>query len=355
VAELQRTIADLEAQLHQQAPLLQLHDHASCTTTTSSNSSSSTSSDSIDEQWLVDMDDITLGPVIGGGALGRVQLVTWQRKAVAKQLYFLNEATMRDMGIELSASEMQQVKSSFLQECRINSQIRHPNIVMFLGVGIASNEPRLLLLEHMQGGSLHDLLYSRPSLDDAAAARQPLPQQQQLSLLIDVCRALDYLHSRQPPILHLDIKPANILLDASQQHGKLGDLGESHVIQSSRKLNNAMTASTLSIFGVGSPLYMAPEMKDADEIKSGRTDMFSFGVVIAELATNRPPQPGPEWLKVDMLTRRFVAEQERRAQDIAAIQDQQLQEIVSKLIVHAMAERYNARQVLNELEKLQRQ
>jgi serine/threonine protein kinase len=145
------------------------------------------------------------------------------------------------------------------------------------------------------------------------------------------------------------------MLDATTGRAKLGDLGESHVVQSVEHLARRATRTmigTRTPFGVGTPWYMAPEMRYQDEEKSGRTDMFSVGVVMCEMSSRTRPNPGPEMARIDKWTSRHVPEEERRAADIALMQDQQLRDIVEHLIVHEMADRWNAKQTLERLQQV---
>jgi serine/threonine protein kinase len=303
----------------------------------------------IEQRWLISTDDIEQGRRIGSGALGIVMEAMWQQgtRVAIKKLYFLDSQSLAALGIAWSSEELAQVVDKFMRECRTNAHIRHPNIVQFLGVGVdniaTTREPRLMVMEYMSGGSLSDLLYGRDGRLTAPSLNR------QLSILIDVCCALQYLHSLQPPILHLDIKPDNILLDATTGRAKLGDLGESHVLAHHIQGN---TIRTLTPFGSGTPLYMAPEMRLHDEHKSGRTDMFSFGVVMCEMSSGTRPNPGPEMQRVDRYNMRVVAEPQRRAQDIRAMRNNDLRLIVGNLIVDDMPRRWSAKQVLQQLMQL---
>jgi serine/threonine protein kinase len=142
------------------------------------------------------------------------------------------------------------------------------------------------------------------------------------------------------------------MLDATTGRAKLGDLGESHVVQSVEHLARRATRTmigTRTPFGIGTRLYMAPEMRHQDEEKSGRTDMFSVGVVMCEMSSRTRPNPGPEMARING-RRQLVPEEERRAADIALMQDRQLRYIVEHLIVDEMADRWNAKQTLESLQ-----
>jgi serine/threonine protein kinase len=151
-------------------------------------------------------------------------------------------------------------------------------------------------------------------------------------------------------VLHLDIKPANILL-TKEGRAKLGDFGEAHIIQSSSTLRLRSTSpSTLSIFGVGTLDYMAPEMHSNTARKTHKVDMFSFGVVVAEVGGEKTPKPG-EKLHIDEFgNTTAIPEPARRAGDIAAISSTRLRELAEKLIHNNPHERLSAQHALQFLQ-----
>jgi len=305
----------------------------------------------IDIQWRIPLEHLAVdeSSSLGSGALGEVKRATWNNSIVvaAKRLFFMSSdpAALRAMGGALDAASRETVLRDFVRECAINSAIRHPNIVMFLGVGVdraANDEPRFLVLELMEGGSLHDEIYPSGVVPRAGA---PMPLRRLATLLLHITKALVYLHSRAPPVLHLDLKPKNVLLDRAGGVAKIGDLGEAHVVQSTRR-------STRGIFGIGTPVYMAPEMTFEESSKGPATDMFSLGVMATEMSSGMPPNPTPAFVRVTPTDLRVVREQERRATEIAGMQHAELRELVNHLIVDAAEQRWSALQVQAFLEAL---
>jgi serine/threonine protein kinase len=282
----------------------------------------------LEQRWIIPPQDIVQQEqVLGRGGFGEVREAIWQGhvRIAVKHLTFLRP--------ELDYVSEEQRKATldeFYHECRINSQLHHPNIVQFYGVVLEQATP-LLALELMAGGPLTRVLYQ---LCNATPA-------QLRSILADVCGALVYLHSRQPPILHLDIKPTNILMD---QHGraKLADLGVSHVARSTRGRN---------LQNVGTVAYTAPEMFMEQEPKSDRTDMFSFGVTMCEVISGRPPNPGALQKRDPNNPRlvHFVSEPVRRQSDMDRIQDPSIKTIVQHLLQDEMQNRWSAAQTLEAL------
>jgi len=253
-------------------------------------------------------------------------------------------AALRAMGGALSTSQRQQVLRDFIKECSINSSLRHPNIVMFLGVAVdreSNNSPRFLMMELMDR-SLHDEIFPGGEVPRQGA---PMSLDRLVSILLDVSRALAYLHSRDPPVLHLDLKPRNVLIDRSGT-AKIGDLGEAHAIQSTRR------TSTMGVFGIGTPVYMAPEMAIEGLAKGAAADMFSLGVMACEMSSGRPPNPGPAIMRVTVRELRPVPEKERRASDLAGMRHEELRELVDQLVMDEAERRWNAMRVQSFLQTI---
>ena len=303
---------------------------------------------------MIPLDHLTIDESshLGSGALGEVKRATWNNSipVAAKRLFFMSDdaAALRAMGGALDTASREAVLRGFIKECSINSSIRHPNIVMFLGVGVdrsSNDSPRFLVLELMDRGSLHDEIYPRGAIPREGP---PMTLDRIASILLDVSRALVYLHhSRTPPILHLDLKPKNVLIDA---HGraKIGDLGEAHVIQATRRATR-----TLSAYGVGTPLYMAPEMAIDGAERGTSADMFSLGVMACEMSSGRPPNPGAQLARVDGVLR-GVSERQRREADMRAMRHSEIRELVDHLIVDEEDRRWDARQVQSFIESIGR-
>jgi serine/threonine-protein kinase TNNI3K len=147
----------------------------------------------------------------------------------------------------------------------------HPHIVAFVGVAWDSLSDLCVVLEFMEGGELRTLL------DKCEDENHPVGfNRQKATIALQVCHALTYLHSLEPPVIHRDLKSRNILLDSNMQ-AKLSDFGISR-----ERLDRTMTA------GVGSSLWMAPEVM-LGERYDDKADMFSFGVVLSEMDVHTLP------------------------------------------------------------------
>ncbi len=161
----------------------------------------------------------------------------------------------------------------FLREIEIVAQLHHPHIVPLFDSGQADG--RLYYVMPYEGGS---------SLRQRLARQGPLPLEDVLLILRDVCDALAYAHQRG--IVHRDVKPDNVLL--SGRHALVTDFGLA------RATTEAVKEATPAGGGVtlGTPAYMAPEQIKAAPGVDHRADIYSFGVLAYELLTGRPPFEG---------------------------------------------------------------
>jgi AraC family transcriptional regulator, regulatory protein of adaptative response / methylated-DNA-[protein]-cysteine methyltransferase len=156
-------------------------------------------------------------------------------------------------------------------EVRLTRRVTHPNVVRTHDVGEAGNL-RFLVMEYVAGISLADLLARRPRLPAAAV----------VVLGMQLCRALEVVHTRG--VLHRDVKPQNILLTADGQL-KLTDFGVA-------ALRDAAGSTVSGYTTPGTPAYMAPELLFG-EAADARSDVFAAGVVLHQALTGRVPFDAP--------------------------------------------------------------
>ena len=163
----------------------------------------------------------------------------------------------------------------FLLQVAILSRVRHPHLVTLLGACLESST---LVYEFLPNGSLEDFLV-------CAEKRLNLPWQTRIRIIAEICSALTFLHKNKPhPVVHGDLKPANILLDVNLV-SKLSDFGISrHLLQSSP--NN--TTMYLTMHPMGTLQYMDPEFFATGELTC-QSDVYSFGIVVLRLLTGKPP------------------------------------------------------------------
>jgi eukaryotic-like serine/threonine-protein kinase len=185
---------------------------------------------------------------------------------LAQDLKLGRRVALKVLRPELSATLGTQ---RFLQEIKVAAGLAHPNILPLHDSGEAGG---LLYytMPYVQGESLrqHLELAGTLPLDDA------------LRIAREVADALDYAH--QQNVVHRDIKPGNILLEAG--HAVVADFGVARAI--SAAVGDRVTATGLV---VGTPQYMSPEQARGSAEVDGRSDIFSLGCVLYEMLIGRPP------------------------------------------------------------------
>ncbi|EQC40126.1 TKL protein kinase [Saprolegnia diclina VS20] len=157
------------------------------------------------------------------------------------------------------------VVAEFSHEVGFWAVLRHPNIVSFYGLCVCP--PMICLVAELCRGSLDDLLSCTTPLS-------PLSPLVELCYMLDAARAVAYLHSFSPPLLHRDIKATNYLLDASNNRVKLSDFGESRVAD----------VQLMSVRGTVE--YMAPEMIDGKRGAASyatASDVFSLSMTLWDI------------------------------------------------------------------------
>jgi serine/threonine protein kinase len=150
--------------------------------------------------------------------------------------------------------------------------LHHPNIVQFLGVTIF---PAALVTEFCARGSLTSVLQGANQSPERAAE---LTWKRRISLAADCVRGMLYLHTRTPPIIHRDLKSANLLV-TSAWTCKVSDFNLSKIMEESTRSTSLQAMN---------PRWLAPQLLQGG-IADLRSDVFAFGVVLWELLTFQLP------------------------------------------------------------------
>ena len=182
----------------------------------------------------------------------------------------------RDVAVKIIRPELAAAlgRERFLREIAIAAQLHHPHIVPLYDSGEADG-----LLYYVMPYE------SELSLRDRLARDGPLPVDDALVLLCDICDALAYAHAHG--IVHRDVKPDNVLL--AGRHAMVTDFGVAKAMSESTRDSDAQT--TLGIM-LGTPAYMAPEQIAVDPQVDHRADVYAVGALAFELLTGRPPFGG---------------------------------------------------------------
>ena len=255
------------------------------------------------------------GVRIGAGAYGSVEEVAIPGAiCAAKKIHdiFLDRT-------EIPTDEIARASAKFVKECQLMSTLRHPNIVLFLGVCFfpGSRLPALVMERLLT--CLHDLL--DPGTDHQIPPKR-FPLSLKCSILRDVGRGLAYLHEQSPPVIHRDLTARNVLLN-SEMVAKIVDLGVARIMPCMK------TPATMTK-GPGASVYMPPEAIAPAASSSEKSkydasiDIFSFGVItIFTVGETFPSDPlAPNYL--DKQSGHLVArtELQRRSQYMSEVNSQ---------------------------------
>ncbi len=205
---------------------------------------------------------------LGGGGLGEVFL--------ASQLFSTPDDALRTVALKTIRADLlgsQRHRLIMENDIRIAALVDHPGIVPILQVGPVDGA-LYYTMPYFPGGSLADRVASKP-----------LTSPEAVELLLPVARAVAYLHAQPTPIIHLDLKPGNVLLDA---------VGVPHVADFGlARLLHGPDGRRVTARPGGTPEYMAPEQFEG--WVSPACDVYGLGAVLYETLTGRPPFVGATW------------------------------------------------------------
>ncbi len=211
--------------------------------------------------------------ILGKGAFGEVRVAKWRNIDVAYKR--LHPNTLDDNSIATSSPSRNNggltTDSQFdLQsEVAMLSKLRHPNLVLFLGVCQDAVTNKVALVTELLPCSLYDIV-------EVKRVKFTLPDI--LDIALDIANGLDYLHRHSPTIVHRDISAKNILIGGNR--AKIADLGQA-------KLFNPSVLSRQTGMP-GAMAYSAPEVLTGKY--SAKIDIFSFGILLCQMCTGEYPR-----------------------------------------------------------------
>ena len=283
------------------------------------------------------------GKELGRGAYGCVEEVqVYGATCAGKRIY----ETLIDPQNE-GANRM---VMKYYEECRLLSSLNHPNIVQFLGICFLKAQPDyspslpVLVMERLDR-SLDDLLENTPSIHLS----------DKCSILQDVARGLDYLHSRSPAVIHRDLTARNVLLNSAMV-AKITDMGNARIVD----FQPGESAKTMTKGVPGTVVYMPPEAFDNPPKYGPKLDMFSFGHLALFTMTQVFPGTlmGPNYTDKDRgLTAR--SEVERREEYMDNLRGRfgdshEMVQLITQCLANSPEDRPSPTDALHRLDRVQR-
>ena len=243
--------------------------------------------------WKIKRDEIHIiqEKPLGVGAWGEVKLAMFRGMKVAAK--FMHEAIISSHTAQL-----------FIREMDIAACVRHPNLLLFIGASLDNNKP--VIITELMPDSLRSIVHN-------------LSQDNVLSIGTDVAYGLNYLHLMKPdPIIHRDVSSANVLVEqigsASSLRAKLSDYGSANYV------------SRVTTVGPGNSSYAAPE-SFTPAMQSPKMDVYSYGILLLEMATQQFPDPEIKmvqlntlpWLSMAVTIRRCICEDRDKRPNMADV------------------------------------
>ncbi len=275
-----------------------------------------------------------------GTVLGQYEIVSRLGEGGMGQVWLARDTRLeRQVALKvlpLDLRENQDRLRRFLQEARIASSLSHPNICYLHEIGEASGVS-YIAMEYVEGESLAKII----------TARAPLPIEELVSLSAQIADALDAAWARG--IVHRDIKPANIMV-TPRGHVKVLDFGLARVRMAEPEKESTQLLTVAGAL-MGTVHYMSPEQALGRDV-DGRSDIFSLGTVMYEMATGRLPFAGPGTPEV---IARILNEQPEAMARFNYSLPQEFERVVRKCLEKDRERRYQtARDLMVDLRNLER-
>ena len=268
---------------------------------------------------------------LGAGSYGEVVEAVWMNTpCAAKRLHRVFRI--------LPQKQYPIIVEKFLRECETWSNLRHPHIVLFLGIVYEVESPLPVLIMEKMDTTLYSFVMERPPED--------FPLYRKGSVLLQVALALCYLHNQG--LIHRDLTPNNILLDLESFKAKVTDFGVTSFITSERKIRTSVP---------GNPAFMPPEASGAKPRYNDKLDTFSYGnVVLFAISEHWPTPDSPTRTINDEL--RALTEFERRAEYAEQMSSEERRlflDFIKRCLENNPERRPSSKEIVEEMNKIKSQ
>lgn len=194
-------------------------------------------------------------------------------RSMASRLVSLTGSTL-GTGNASKKHTFKQLKADFVLEMRHLAKLRHPCITTVMGAVVSKDSEPMLVMEHMNRGSLYDVLRDDKIELDLDEHIMPILQ--------DIAQGIRFLHAATPKVVHGDIKAKNVLIDTNFR-AKVTDFG-----LSAKKQDSAS----------GTPYWMAPELLRGEGENTEKSDIYALGVLLYEVFSGQNPYEGENYAEV---------------------------------------------------------
>ena len=228
--------------------------------------------------FYIPFEELKIIKKVGEGAFGEVYLGYWNKKKVAIKKYFFVKKYKDHQNKNFY--NLKAILIKYIKEINIISNLRHPNLVLYMGASLSSNHNCYLVMEFVNNGNLFEFLHQGSYNSEGNYQKYDLLFTTNLAL--EIALAVKYLHCRN--ITHCDLKSTNVLLD-NNYHVKITDFGVS-------KMVNILYEKSQEIRGkFGTTHWMAPEIMKRLKYEEA-SDVFSYGMILYEIITGEIPYYG---------------------------------------------------------------
>jgi len=245
-----------------------------------------------------------------------------------------HELIGRDVAIKVTGekvSKRREIRERFLNEARAVGKVRHPNVIDVMDVGQLPDSRLYIVFELLEGRTLEEQLHKKGRLPAGDAAR----------IVVEVCRGLEAAHGAG--VVHRDLKPANVFLHRAPGGGvviKLLDFGISKTVDD----EGVSLSVTQTGVVMGTPQYMSVEQARGRDDIDVRTDIWSAGAILYELATGRVAFDAPNYNAV--IDR--IMHEESLPLISSGVNEPGLQLVVSRCLAKQRSQRFQTAHELRE-------
>ncbi|KAL6061380.1 Pleckstrin y domain [Balamuthia mandrillaris] len=225
-----------------------------------------------DDIVVIPMSHLDMQNEVGRGGFATVYKAIWNRPNATPKHVAVKQLHMTNIRQSMGGDDAG-LFAEFRKEVWTMSGLEHPNIVELYGI---VTQPLSMVMDFMADGSLESLLTNEEGI--------ALDWKVRFDIALQVARGMNFLHTRRPPIIHRDLKSANVLvsIDKNKILCKIADFGSS------------VAESRIRRRVVDNPVWCAPEVLRGEEYTE-KVDVYSYGMLLYELATRQKPFLGVKW------------------------------------------------------------